>query len=169
MTSVEQLSALYCSLKVACNWNSKKDKKKTWHCIALQDVPPCLKLHVILILGKNKKNMNCVARCTTVLKIASNSNSEKAIAAFFNTVVREGKIDYFYKLPSGFLSASNSLKPLFPCFEHFYARNFAKIRLRFAIWAFSSLRIQIYFCDKHPLNISWYFGIPHFFVHVTSS
>ena len=77
--------------------------------------------------------MNCVARCTTVLKIASNSNSEKAIAAFFNTVVREGKIDYFYKLPSGFLSASNSLKPLFPCFEHFYARNFAKIRLSFAI------------------------------------
>ena len=31
------------------------------------------------------------------------------------------------------------------CFEHFYARNIAKIRLRFAIWAFSSLRIQIYF------------------------
>ena len=93
-------------LKIACNSNSRKEQKK---------------------------NMNCVARCTTVLKIASNSNSEKAIAAFFNTVVREGKIDYFYKLPSGFLSASNSLKPLFPCFEHFYARNFAKIRLRFAI------------------------------------
>ena len=103
-------------LKIACNSNSRKEKKK---------------------------NMNCIARCTTVLKIAGNSISEKAIAAFFNTVVHEGKRDYFYKLPTGFLSASSSLKHLFPCFEHFYARNIAKIRLRFAIWAFSSLRIQI--------------------------
>ena len=48
------------------------------------------------------------------------------------------------QLPTGFLSVSSSLKPLFPCFEHFYARNIAKIRLRLAIWgAFSSLRIQI--------------------------
>ena len=50
MTSVEQLSALYCSLKVACNSNSKKDKKR--HDIALQDVPLCLKLHVIGILRR---------------------------------------------------------------------------------------------------------------------
>ena len=51
----------------------------------------------------------------------------------------------FLQLPTGFLSVSSSLKALFPCFEHFYARIIAKIRLRFAIWAFSSLRIQIYF------------------------
>ena len=51
----------------------------------------------------------------------------------------------FLQLPTGFLSVSSSLKPLFPCFEHFYARIIAKIRLRFPIWAFSSLRIQIYF------------------------
>lgn len=85
MTSVEQLSALYCSLKVACNSNSKKVKKR--HDIALQDVPLCLKLHVILILRKTTKS------------IASNSNSEKAIAAFFNTVVHEGKMSVYIAWP----------------------------------------------------------------------
>ena len=80
----------------------------------------------------------------------------------------------FLQLPTGFLSVSSSLKPLipcFPCFEHFYARHIAKI---FAIWAVSSLRIQI--CslkagfetrkihilstfDKHDPNTSWYFEI----------
>ena len=50
----------------------------------------------------------------------------------------------FLQLPTGFLSISSSLKPLFRCFEHFCARNsISKIRLRFAIWAFSSLWIQI--------------------------
>ena len=43
--------------------------------------------------------MNCIARCTTVLKIASNSNSEKAIAAFFNTVVHEGKMSVYIERP----------------------------------------------------------------------
>ena len=55
-------------------------------------------------------------------------------------------LDYFYNYPLAswaFPAVSN------PCFEHFYtnsnfyARHIAKIRLRFAIWAFSSLRIQI--------------------------
>ena len=70
----------------------------------------------------------------------SNSNSEKAIAAFLNTVVHEGKIDYFDKLPTGFLSASSSLKPLFWALS---CKKYCKIRLRFAIWAFSSLWIKI--------------------------
>ena len=79
----------------------------------------------------------------------------------------------FLQLPTGFLSISSSLKLLFRCFEHFCARNISKTRLRFAIWAFSSLRNQI--CslkagfsnhikqnilsavDKHHSNISWYF------------
>ena len=33
----------------------------------------------------------------------------------------------FPQLPTGFLSVSSSLKPLLPCFEHFYAWNTAKI------------------------------------------
>ena len=41
------------------------------------------------------------------------------------------------------LSVSSSLKPLLCCFEHFCARNISKIRLRFVIWAFSTLRNQI--------------------------
>ena len=49
----------------------------------------------------------------------------------------------FLQLPTGFLSISSSLKPLFRCFEHFCAQNISKIRLRFVIWAFSSLRNQI--------------------------
>ena len=63
----------------------RKTKKR--HDIALQDVPLCLKLHVILILRKTTKN------------IASNSNSEKAIAAFFNTVVHEGKMSVYIEWP----------------------------------------------------------------------
>ena len=82
----------------------------------------------------------------------------------------------FPQLPTGFLSVSSSLKPLFPCFEHIYARNIAEIRLRFAIWgAFSSLRIQICSlkaCFKTrkisflplihtiPTRTSWYFESP---------
>ena len=53
-------------IKIARNSNSKKDKKR--HDIALQDVPLCLKLHVILIRRKTKKNMNCIARCTLCLE-----------------------------------------------------------------------------------------------------
>ena len=84
-------------------------------------------------------------------------------------------LDHFYNyIPTGLLSVSSSLKPLFRCFEHFCARNISKIRLRFVIWAFSSLRNQI--CslkagfttrkmslstfDKHHPNTSWYFESP---------
>ena len=53
-------------------------------------------------------------------------------------------LDHFYNyIPTGLLSVSSSLKPLFCCFEHFCARNISKIRLRFVIWAFSTLRNQI--------------------------
>ena len=63
-----------------------------------------------------------------------NSGWAKAHSAHpLAAALHEGKIDYFYKLPTGFLSASSSLKHLFPCFEHFYARNIAKIRIRFGI------------------------------------
>ena len=45
-------------IKMACNSNSKKDKdKKKTYDIALHDVPLCLKLHVILIQRKTKKEM----------------------------------------------------------------------------------------------------------------
>ena len=80
----------------------------------------------------------------------------------------------FLQLTTGFLSISSSLKPLFCCLEHFCARNIPKIRLRFVIRAFSSLRNQI--CslkagfttrkmslstfDKHHPNTSWYFESP---------
>ena len=84
-------------------------------------------------------------------------------------------LDHFYNyIPTGLLSVSSSLKPLFRCLEHFCARNISKIRLRCVIWAFSSLRNQI--CslkagfttrkmslstfDKHHPNTSWYFESP---------
>ena len=54
-------------------------------------------------------------------------------------------LDYFYN----YLSISSSLKPLFPCFEHFCAQNSSNSweklgeKLGFVIWAFSSLWNQI--------------------------
>ena len=54
-------------------------------------------------------------------------------------------LDYFYNCPRASRALSAVSNPCFLVFEHFYARNIAKTWLRFAIWAFSSLRIQVHF------------------------
>ena len=54
-------------------------------------------------------------------------------------------LDYYYNYPRASRAFPAVSNPSALVFEHFYARNIAKIWLRLAIWAFSSLRIQIYF------------------------
>ena len=88
-----------------------------------------------MAVGKGTRKCQHFISTTYLLTYMRYCNSVYKFAHRLGWNVVGLNLDYFY----------NYSNPSFLVFEHFYARNIAKIWLRFANWAFSSLRIQIYF------------------------